>query len=147
MAWMGKAPGPMHQGNVTTLSYIDSAASPAQRQALSELMQGKSGGPWTIFNAISVKHYGPKPVEFRVKSDGLNSKAELGTEATLELGPILNPVTGNPEELYLDKPTGFTSTRTTLGLNKVLTVNAEISFDHSGKYGEFSNFEYSGTTE
>ena len=147
MAWMGKAPGPMHQGSVTTLSYIDSAASPEQRQALSELLQGKSGGPWTIFNAISVKQYGPKSVDFRMTSDGLNSKAELGTEATLELGPILNPVTGNPEELYLDKPTGFTSTRTTLGVNKVLTVNAEISFDHSGKYGEFSNFEYSGTTE
>lgn len=145
LAWLGKSPGPMHQGNVTALAYIDEAANSDQRQALSELLEGKSGGPWTIFKAVTAKQFGPKPIAFSFTSNGLNSSAQLGSEATLELAPILNPVTGNPEELYLDKPTGFTSKRTTLGATKVLTVNAEVAFDHSGKYGEFSHFEYSGT--
>jgi hypothetical protein len=62
----------------------------------------------------------------------------------MELGPILNPVTGEAEEVYLDKPTGFTAKRTALGASRRFRVQGELSFDHSGKYGEFSRFEYSG---
>jgi len=39
----------------------------------------------------------------------------IGDMYEVELGPILNPVTSEPEEIYLDKPTGFTSKRLTLG--------------------------------
>jgi hypothetical protein len=49
-----------------------------------------------------------------------------------------------PEELYLDKPTGFTSTRATLGRNLTLRLNTELQFQHDGQYGEFSQFDYSG---
>ena len=76
--------------------------------------------------------------------DGLNSKVRAGDALRMELGPILNPVTGEPEELYLDKPTGFTSKRLTLGMGNVFRVSSDLAYDHSGKYGEFSKFEYSG---
>jgi hypothetical protein len=63
------------------------------------------------------------------------------------LGPILNPVTSEAEEIYLDKPTGFTSKRLTLGRSKVMRLKTEfklLNYDHSGLYGEFSNFDYAG---
>jgi hypothetical protein len=83
-------------------------------------------------------------VPFELHLDGLNSTAHVPEALDIELGPILNPVTGTPEELYLDKPTGFTSKRVTLGASRVFKVNAGLRFDHSGKYGEFSHFEYRG---
>ncbi len=47
-----------------------------------------------------------------------------GDALRMELGPILNPVTGAAEELYLDKPTGFTSKRLTLGVGNVFRVSS-----------------------
>jgi len=94
--------------------------------------------------AVASKGLDTKYLPFEVQSDELNSKVRVGDALTMELGPILNPVSGAPEEIYLDKPTGFTSKRLTLGASRVMRVNSDLSYDHSGKYGEFSHFEYSG---
>jgi hypothetical protein len=112
--------------------------------ALGKLGEGKSGGPWTIFVAVSGKIHAPRYAKFDLKLDGLNSKARAGELMEMELGPILNPVSGQPEEIYLDKPTGFTSKRTTLGASRVFRVDSHLKFDHSGKYGEYSKLEYAG---
>ena len=59
--------------------------------------------------------------------------------ATFELAiaRIRNPVTGDEEELYLDKPTGFTSKHTELGMSTVGTfASPGMSSDIGGKYAE-----------
>jgi hypothetical protein len=143
--WFGHSPAALHKGNVTWMSVVDEKANAAQRAALATLFEGKSGGPWTIFMAVAGKYLGTRFAPFEVKLDGLQSKARAVGFVEYELGPIVNPVTGTPEELYLDKPTGFTSKRVTLGAGKVFRTTApELSYDHSGKYGEFSHFDYSG---
>jgi hypothetical protein len=144
MTWSGKSPAALHLGNVTGQTLIDARADPRQRTALEVLDQGKSGGPWTIFTAVTSRRLPTQYVPFEIHLDGLNSTARSPDVLYIELGPILNPVTGTPEEVYLDKPTGFTSKRLTLGASKVFKLNAGFQFDHSGKYGEFSHFEYSG---
>ena len=143
-AWCGKSPAAMHLGNVTGQVVIDEKADPSQRAALETIGEGKSGGPWTIFSAVTSTRLPVQVAPFELHLDGLNSKARAGSLLEMELGPILNPVTGDPEELYLDKPTGFTSKRLTLGASRVFRVQADLKFDHSGKYGEFSTFEYRG---
>ena len=143
-AWSGHAPGAMHLGNVTALLLIDEKADARQRQALNTIAEGKSGGPWTIFTAVTSKRHGPLYTRFEVHVDGLNSWARAAGALEMELGPILNPVTGTPEEIYVDKPTGFTSQRLTMGASRVFRVTSNIHFDHSGKYAEFSKFTYSG---
>lgn len=143
-SWVGHSPGPLHKGNVTFAVLADEKATPEQRKALAKIAEGKSGGPWTIFMAVASHRGDTKYVPFELELDGLNSKVRAGDALTMELGPILNPVTGEPEELYLDKPTGFTSKRLTLGVGKVFRVSSDLAYDHSGKYGEFSKFEYSG---
>jgi hypothetical protein len=143
--WVGHSPGPLHQGNVTWLVAMDEKADAAQRKALGTLFEGKSGGPWTIFMAVAGKNLGTHFVPFELALNGLNSKARAVGIAEYELGPILNPVTGAAEELYLDKPTGFTSKRVTLGAARVYRVTTSgLNYDHSGKYGEYSTFEYTG---
>jgi len=144
-AWLGHSPGPLHKGDVTWLVVADQKASPAQRNALAALAKGKSGGPWVIFMAVASRCEGPRYVPFELRLNGLNSEARAVGVVEYKLGPILNPVTQEPEELYLDKPTGFTSKRLTLGASKVFRVTSDVlNYDHSGKYAEFSHFDYSG---
>lgn len=143
-AWYGHSPGPLHEGNVTWMVVADEKANAAQRKALETIGEGKSGGPWTIFMAVAGKKIGPRFAPFWLHLDDLNSKVRIGELLEMELGPILNPVTKEPEELYLDKPTGFTSKRLTLGASRVFRVNSDLRYDHSGKYGEYSKFDYTG---
>jgi hypothetical protein len=57
----------------------------------------------------------------------------------------VNPVTGDHEELYLDKPTGFTSTRSEMGMSTVGTLTSPgVTWDITGKYAEYAEFAYSG---
>ena len=53
-------------------------------------------------------------------------------------------MTGEPEEIRLVKPTGFTSKESESGSSTIYRFNGEFQHDHSGKYGEFATFEYSG---
>jgi hypothetical protein len=147
MAWFAHAPGPMHEGNVTGQTIYDERATPQQREALSKVDSGKFGGPWTIFAAVMSKRLDPLVAPFEFKAAELNSSARVGKYAEVALGPVMNPVTNEAEQLYLDKPTGFTSTRAALGRSLTFRVNAGLKYDHSGKYGEFSHFSYSGEGE
>jgi hypothetical protein len=143
-AWYGHSPAALHLGNVTWMIAVDEKATEEQREALEIIAAGKSGGPWTIFVAVGTRFLGPKYTKFDVTVDGLNSKAHAVGVMELELGPILNPVSGAPEEIYLDKPTGFTSKRLTLGASRKFRVTSDLDFDYSGKYAEFSKFSYEG---
>jgi hypothetical protein len=143
-AWYGHAPQAMHKGNVTWMIAVDEKTTPEQRHALSKLGEGRAGGPWAIFVAVSSRIHSPRFVRFELELDGMNSKARADGLLEMALGPILNPVTGHPEELYLDKPTGFTAKRTTLGASRVFRVDSDLQYDHSGKYGEYSKFDYAG---
>jgi len=147
MTWLAHSPAALHKGNVTGLTLIDEKANPAQRAALTKLSEGKSGGPWVIFSAVTAHPLGPKFAPFEVVVKNLSSRVKIGSLYEVELGPILNPVTGDAEEVYVDKPTGFTSKRLTLGRSTVMRLKTEfalLNYDHSGQYGEFSQFDYSG---
>src|SRR2546428_208849 len=57
--------------------------------------------------------------------------------------PMTNPVTGADELATLYKPTGFTSKTHELCATRTYRVTLDrLAYDHSGKYGEFSPFEY-----
>jgi hypothetical protein len=147
VAWLAHSPAALHKGNVTGLTLIDEKATATQRSALAKLAEGESGGPWQIFNAVMSQSLGPKYVPFEIEDKGLDSRVRVGTMYEVQLGPILNPVSGVPEQLYLDKPTGFTSKRATLGMAKVMRLKSEfpkLNYDHSGQYAEFSHFDYAG---
>jgi len=54
-----------------------------------------------------------------------------------------NLVTGADEYATLLKPTGFTSKQQELCTTSTFRLTADgLAFNHSGKYGEFSPFEY-----
>jgi hypothetical protein len=56
---------------------------------------------------------------------------------------MTNPVTGDEEPATLLKPKGFTSQQQELCATATFRLtSAGLSYDHSGKYAEFSTFEY-----
>lgn len=147
VAWAAASPGPLHECKATSQTILDEKANPSQRDALLKVTHGKFGGPWGIFAAVTAKWLDPIFAPFDVSVADLNSRARVGGYVDLALAPILNPVTHKPEQLYLDKPTGFTSTRATIGRSLTFRVNAGVSYQHDGQYAEFSHFQYSGEGE
>lgn len=141
--WMGKFPGPLHEGNGTSGLIITDKATPEQRRAINELASGKRGGPFAVFASVTAKFLDPVYAPFEVKVDGLHSRVRAGSYMDMELSPIENPVTGAREQLQLQKPTGFTSTWADLGMTrKFFIALPEVSYDHTGKYAEYSEFAY-----
>jgi len=112
--WGGRSPGPMHEGHGTAVVVIDERASAEQRQAIETLTRsGEAGLPFDIFYAVTETWLDTVTTPIEVELNGIDSKVTMGGGDLfeLELSRIKNPVTGEEEELYLDKPTGFTSTR------------------------------------
>ncbi len=144
MSWIAQSPGPMHEGHVTAQFVIDEKANEQQREALLALMKGDHGGPFTIFAAVTETLHEPIFAPFDVTINGLESYISIPGVMELGLTTVKNPVTGEPEELQLVKPTGFTSKISHLGMSTVHRYSGGFQHDHSGKYAEFAPIEYSG---
>ena len=147
-AWANWLPGPMYKGNGTSALVVDEAATPGQRDALETLFRsGEAGVPFDILNVVTSMWLDTVVTPIEIDLAGINSRATFGGADLYEvaLSRIANPVTGDEEEVYLDKPTGITATRTELGMSTLAVSRLEgIAFDNSGGYGEYSEFEYSG---
>src|SRR5947207_5158270 len=128
-AWAAHSPGPLHEGNVKAVLLVDENADDAQRQALEELWRsGSAGLPFDIFNSVTSTWLDTIYTPFVVENQGINSKVKIGHDGSIyELAQsrVKNPVTGADEELYLDKPTGFTSRRSELGTAEVARFSCD----------------------
>jgi hypothetical protein len=148
-AWAAHSPAALHEGNVTAVLIVDERTSEEQRAALETLWRsGESGLPFDIFNSVTSNWLGTIYAPFEIEDAGINSKARIGASGEIyELAQsrVKNPVTGEEEELYLDKPTGFTATRAELGMAEVGRFSCDgLSFENTGKYAEYAEYEYSG---
>ena len=146
--WLSHSPGPLHEGNVTAVVVVDERASASQRHALEALFDGNGiGSPFDILAGVTRTRIPTIYAPIDVTLDGIRSQARVagGDVAHVVLSRIKNPVTGDDEEIYLDKPTGFTSRRTELGTATTSRVQIEgLRHQHDGQYGEYAEFEYAG---
>jgi hypothetical protein len=147
-AWAGHSPGPIHEGDLTTVLLVDEQASPQQRAALESLWAGPAGPPFDIFNAVTSISLETIYAPFEIELAGINTRAKIGGGEIFEVvqSRVKNPVTGEEEVLYLDKPTGFTATRSELGMAEVAQFQVEglVLDGMNGKFADYSEFEYSG---
>ena len=136
------SPAAIHLGNLTLFTVIDEQATPEQREALQALIAGAP--PMNVFLGLTSKDLGIQFAPFKVELDGIRSKITIPGVFDLELTPMTNPVTGEPELATLQKPTGFTSQTSELCATAVERLTTEgLSFDNSGNYGEYAPFDYS----
>ncbi|MFN2544186.1 MAG: DUF1326 domain-containing protein [Actinomycetota bacterium] len=144
----GHSPGPVHEGRGTEILVVDDRATLEQREAIERLWRGGGVGmPFDVFASVTETHLDPVFAPIEVKLDGINSKYVVAGGAVYDLAiePIKNPVTGEPEEIYVDKPTGFTSLRSEMGTSsRARFRSGDFAFDLTGRYAEYAEFSYSG---
>jgi hypothetical protein len=144
----GHSPGPIHEGGGIEVMILDEDTTPSQREALERLFEGGGvGEPFDTFASVRATTLPTivAPVEFKLA--GIRSRVRVagGDIFDLSMARIPNPVTGEEEEIYIDKPTGFTATRSEMGMSLVHRFNGGgMSWDHSGAYAEYCEFDYSG---
>ncbi len=148
MAQGGTFPEAIHKGRGEGVYIVDERAGPEQRKALELLQKGDGVGlPFDIFAKVTAKLHPTVYAPIEVHLDGIRSWVKIGGGAIfdLALSRTKNPVTGAEEEVYLDKPTGFTSKRSELGMSTMARFHVDgISFDNTGHYAEYGEFDYSG---
>jgi hypothetical protein len=139
------APAALHLGNVTGYVLIDEKASDAQRAAIGHILGGGLGGPFGALAGLLVKVIGPEFVPVEWKLDGVNSYARFGDRVEQRLAPIKNPVTGAESSFNLKMSAGLLTDEADLMTSSSFFVkHDELSYDHSGQYGETFRFNYSG---
>jgi hypothetical protein len=147
-AWGGHSPGAVHEGGLEEVLVLDRKDSPEQRQAIDRLWRGGGvGSPFDEFASVRSVSFEPVVARFEVTLDGIRSRVRVfdGAEFDLELSRVVNPVTGEEEELYLDKPTGFTSLRSELGTTTTARFAwPDGTYDLTGRYAEYAEFSYAG---
>ncbi|MBI3798287.1 MAG: DUF1326 domain-containing protein [Deltaproteobacteria bacterium] len=137
------SPAALHLGNVTLLALVDDRADARQREAIEALFP--TTPPFSIFYSLASTFLGFHYVPIEMQMEGIRSRVTIPETLELALAPMINPVTGEEEPATLLKPKGFTSQLQELCATAVLRFSKEgLSYDHSGKYGEFSPFEYKG---
>jgi len=142
--WYAHSPGPLHLGNVTSGILVDERATPQQRTAIEEMLTANPDVmPFAVFKSLTSTPLGIRYVPFELDLHGNRSRVTIPNVLELQLAPMTNPVTGEEEPATLLKPKGFTSQQQELCATGVFRLtSAGLSYDHSGKYGEFSAFEY-----
>ena len=134
-------PGAVHLGNGNGVVIVDDRVSLEQRAAIESMIQ--EAAPFSVFMDLTVNFLGFRYQPFELSLNGIHSSVTIPGTLELELAPIKNPVTGEDELAVLNKPTGFTSKVQELcSADTHRFETAGMTFDHSGKYGEFSPFEY-----
>jgi hypothetical protein len=108
LGFAARWPKAIHEGNGTVCIFVDEKASAAQRDALLQIASGKAGGlPFEILVTTFTKFLDPCIVPFQFSGNGSSSGVKMGKEVVAMLGPILNPVTKEPESVHVEHGTGF----------------------------------------
>lgn len=144
MGFFVRFPAAMHLGSGTLGLYIDEKASAAQRNALLAIGSGKAGGlPFEVFPARVTNFLEPRYVRFEVQMNGTNSQANIGDEVRLAFEPIKNPVTGDAEQIRLDRGTGFIFKSADVVSAKECQVNGSaLNFTWPDKAGFVARVNY-----
>jgi hypothetical protein len=145
IGFFAHSPAALHLGNVTGYLLVDEKARPDQRAALGRIFGGEVGGPFAVLASLLVKLIGPDYVPVEWKFDDANSHVRFGDRVEMGLKMIENPVTGEKSGFTLKMTNGLLTDEAELMASSVFRVNhPELSYSHSGQYGETFRFNYSG---
>lgn len=105
-------PGPLHEGNGQAQPIIDERASPAQREALFNIMSGKNSAEGTLFNIFTLivsKMHDPvfSPIKYQFDKNARTARLSIPGVLETDVEPIKNPVTGAPHRIRVVMPEGF----------------------------------------
>jgi hypothetical protein len=137
-------PKAIHEGGGTLALFIDERASQQQRDAILTICSGQAGGlPFEILAQTFSKVLEPIFTRIDVKMNGRDSSAHIGSQLSVELEPIKNPVTGEPESVSVVHGTGFIFKNAEAVSGKVCKVEVPgLKFDWPDKAGFVTRVNY-----
>lgn len=140
-------PKAIHEGNGTMQLYISKEASAGQREALVNILSGRSKGegPFALFASTMKYVLEPQFVEIKLKLDGKKSSFSVPEVIDVSLESFKNPVTGMEQDTKIQLPNGFIwklADAAKTSVMKILTKN--LNFDDSGQNALVSVVEYKG---
>lgn len=134
-------PGPLHEGNGTVKPYFDPSTTPAQLDALGQILTGQVGGSWfaVVASVVSeVKQPAVLPIAFEVS--GKRGTIKIGEVIENRFGPIQNPVTGAEFAIQVRIPGGMEYSdqgEADILRSETMRSSDEIGFDHMGCHTSF----------
>lgn len=136
-------PGALHEGNGQLQAIIDERASPAQREALFNIMSGQQSAEGTLFQIFSLivsQMYEPifAPVSFEFDQDGRKARVLIPGVLETEVEPIKNPVTGAAHRIQLRIPEGFEHIEAEVA-SANMRSNGAIKFATVGRHGTLAH--------
>ena len=137
-------PKAIHLGGGTITLFIDERANQEQREALENIGFGKHGGlPFEILATTFTTVQPTCFVPFEIHLDGRNSTARIGKNISIELEPVKNPVTGDPEFVRIEHATGFIfKGAEVVSARDVQVSSGNINFQYLNKAGFVTEVHY-----
>jgi hypothetical protein len=141
-------PGPIHEGNGTRQLIIDESATPEQRDAVQQLLDGEHGGPYfEIFASVLPNRRETMFAPIEIETDRERRVASLRVEGYAEskIEPIKNPVSGDEHRVRIDLPYGFEYKQAEIANTVTAKVSADapLDLDLEGTYGQLNPFDWS----
>jgi hypothetical protein len=145
--WAGivQWPGAMHEGNGSMQPLIDERASPAQRDALLQIMGGKNGGTFfEILAAICPTVHAPQFVPFVWEFDEAGRRANMSAGKFLNTtsGPLTVPANGNPQRVTVRLPDGFEYKEMEVARALTLEASGPLAFSHKNTHSSLAHVEH-----
>lgn len=126
-------PGPLHEGNGEAQAILDERATPAQREALGEILSGRHSAEGSLFHIASLiitRMHEPvfAPIEMEFDRDGRTARLRIPGVLESDVQPIRNPVTGAPHRIQVVMPEGFEHRLAEVG-SASINSNGAIRFE------------------
>jgi hypothetical protein len=141
-------PGPVYKGDGTTQLIIDEAATPAQRQAIAQLVSGEHGGTYFEIFASVLPHRHETvvaPVEIETDRESRIASVRVGQIAECRIEPIKSPVSGDPHRVRIDLPDGFEYKQAEIAntVHARIAGKEPLAFTLKNTYGQLNPFDWS----
>jgi hypothetical protein len=140
-----KWPKAIHEGNGNAAGFIDESATQDQVNGMATILTGQAGGmPWEILATTLSSLDGPNLVPIKMEVNGRNSGFSIDGILESRMTPLINPVTGEENEVHIVFPNGgllFNDGDT--AMTSVMKVDyKDIKFDHTGQSGIFAPVDW-----
>jgi hypothetical protein len=144
LGFAARWPKAIHEGNGTACIFVDAKADTRQRDALIKIASGKMGGlPFEILATTFSKVLDPVFVVFQFSMNGPKSSVKVGNHLNVAFGPILNPVTKEPESVSVKHGTGFVFKEAECVSAEEMSVSAgDLNFAWPRKAGFITRVQY-----
>jgi hypothetical protein len=137
MVFAAMWPKAIHEGNGKGALFIDRAATPEQVTALATIMSGQAGGmPVEAIAGTFVEFDGPILTDIVMSTDDKRASFSIKGVAEVQQVPLINPVTGEEQEVHITFPNGgFMWDDGNIGNSSLMSItHGNINFNHAGKF-------------